>query len=377
MKRFGGLCRLAGVLGAVCLGAPAGASAITLGAVSSTDPGACQTGPNTAFFVQSTTAQTSPSYVVPAGGGLITSWSTSYGPPGAPVELLVTEPANGNTYQVVASDQENIPSPAPDSNVSTFQLAHPILVSAGDLLGLVYTGGSNSRCFFGSPSSGDTMAVGLGGSTGPGDPLISQTTFSSALVNVSASLIQSSDIAISGAAAPRTITRGNDGLLIFHVTAASGGTGTFSDTLPAGLRPALALAGSTGCSIAGQKVTCPSVSVPQTVTIVVRGATAGTYSDTAAVQSTITDPNPGNNHATTSVRVVAPPVPHCQVPNLQGAPLRVARAVLPLVHCRAGLVSVAASKTVPGGDVISTTPGAGATRPAGTKVAIEVSSGKP
>jgi beta-lactam-binding protein with PASTA domain len=65
----------------------------------------------------------------------------------------------------------------------------------------------------------------------------------------------------------------------------------------------------------------------------------------------------------------------CTVPNVKGKALAAAKNAIKAAHCAVGTVTQKASSTVKKGDVISTTPGAGAVKPKGTKVAITVSAG--
>jgi hypothetical protein len=75
-------------------------------------------------------------------------------------------------------------------------------------------------------------------------------------------------------------------------------------------------------------------------------------------------PNPGT-----------PAAPPCQVTKLAGAPLAVAKTVISAHNCAIGKTTKKASNKVPKGHVISTSPSAGKTLTAGTKVNIVVSSG--
>jgi hypothetical protein len=74
---------------------------------------------------------------------------------------------------------------------------------------------------------------------------------------------------------------------------------------------------------------------------------------------------------------VPPPAPPCQVTKLSGRLLAVAKSVIAGHNCKVGKTTKKASKKVRKGYVISTTPGPGSTRPAGTAVNIVVSSGPP
>jgi hypothetical protein len=152
-------------------------------------------------------------------------------------------------------------------------------------------------------------------------------------------------------------------------------TATFTDMVPAGLVPVTASAGSGSCDISGQSVSCTLNGVPTTVNVVVQGTSRGMHTDSGQVTSPLADSNPTNNVATATLAVVAPTSGVCQVANLRGAPLSVAKAVLRLLNCKVGKVRRAHSNRIPRGDVISTRPRAGKTARIGTKVAIRVSSG--
>jgi Domain of unknown function DUF11/PASTA domain len=371
VRRFIGLA--AGMV-LVGVSAPASAWGLTLGDLATTDPGACTAGTTTAWIVQATSGTAT--YVVPAGGGVITSWSTSFGPAGAPVGLVATSSFSGMSAVVRGVDSETLPTPIPASNVSTFTLAHPITVQAGDLIGLNYTGGSNTRCLIPGAAS-DNVNAGLGSAV-TGSTITTFTGLPNALVNVRVNLVQSVDLALAAAATPSAITRGDLAELTFPASGSPNASATFTDTLPAGLIPLAASAGAGSCAIAGQSVTCALPGVPTTVSIAVRGSSSGMYTDTGHLTSSVADPNPANNSASTTLAVVSPPpTPKCTVANLRGAPLSVAKAVLRLLNCRVGKVSRASSRQIPAGDVISTKPRSGRTAPVGTKVAIKVSSGKP
>jgi Domain of unknown function DUF11 len=359
--------------------APTAASAITLGSVATSSPGPCVIGPISAFLVQ--TGTESIPYSVPAGGGVITSWSMSFGPAGAPVTLLVTGPGSSGSlpaFTIAGFDAETVPSPVPAGNVATFTLGHPMFVQAGDLIGLYYTGNSNTACIYSSASSSDMIAAG-----GPAPPPAVGGTYTAAgsdtgaLINVSVNLLQSADMGLSGATAtPSAITTGGIADVAFPITSNVEAPGTFTDTLPTGLVPIIASVGGGSCTITGQSVSCPVSTKSATVKIAVQGSIPGTYTDAGQITGELSDPNPGNNSTSVTLAVVSPsPTPTCHVIKLKGAPIAVARAVLPLLNCKVGKISKASSKTVRKGDVISTSPGPGA-HPAGTKVSVKESSGR-
>jgi hypothetical protein len=90
-------------------------------------------------FVQESEARRVPSYAVPAGGGVITSWSTMAGPSGAEnFRFKVFRPTGDpDEYTVLAADSVKTLS---DGSLNTFPVR--IAVEAGDRLG----GYTNSYC---------------------------------------------------------------------------------------------------------------------------------------------------------------------------------------------------------------------------------------
>lgn len=352
------------------------ASALTLGSLASSDPGPCTLGASTAWILQTGTA--SIPYSVPAGGGMITEWSTSFGPAGAPVELVVTGPQSAGNYPVVGFDAETLPNPIPAGNVSSFTLANPIAVQAGDLIGLFYTGSSNTRCLYMGGAS-DTVAAGTSAPTNGGALTPVTASAPNILTNVTVNLIQSDDVGISGGP-PLATTVGSLAEFVFSLTGTPSSPSTVTDVLPPGLTPVDATTNGGSCSIGGQGVTCHSQATPGTVHVFALTTTAGTFSNLASVTGVISDPNPANNLASQLLTVSAPPAPPpatCKTIALAGAPLAIAKLVIPALNCTVGKVTSKASKTVHKGLVISTSPGAGATLAAGTAVNVFVSSGPP
>jgi hypothetical protein len=351
---------------------PPSASGLTLGDLATVDPGACALG-TTGWLIEqaSTTAQ----YVVPTGGGVITSWSTSFGPPSAPVELVVSSPFNSASPQtavVRGIDYESLPNPISADSVSTFTLAHPIAVQSGDLIGLEYTSGSSTRCSF-AGAGGDVIYVGYDPAN-PGGPLNTAIAGGGNLINVSVNLEQTAELGVAATVVPSAIARGDLAALTFRVSGDPIATATFTDTVPAGLIPVSALTDNGACDISGQSVSCTLKGVHSTVVVAVQGLSPGMYTNSGRITSTLPDPNPANNSGSASLAVVSR-TPNCRVPKLRGAPLPLAKAVLQLVNCQVGRVRKAASHRIRKGDVVSTRPGAGMSVPPGTKIAIRVSLG--
>lgn len=159
---------------------------------------------------------------------------------------------------------------------------------------------------------------------------------------------------------------------------------SFTDSVPAGLSIATAVAGNGACSTSGQQVTCTLSGLRPTqssaVSLIVTPASAGTFTNHAsvAVAAGFVDPVGSNNSAAATLQaasaaVATPPV-KCMVPSLKGTPVGVARHVLSLLHCKAGKVTKAHSKSIRKGNVIKTSPKAGSYT-ANRTIGLQVSSG--
>jgi hypothetical protein len=211
------------------------------------------------------------------------------------------------------------------------------------------------------------------------------TTTASRLLNVEVDLEQSTDVGVLSSATPATINAGGVGFLRFAISndGPSAGTATLVDSVPAGLSVIAAFIGSGTCTVFGQQVICATGAlVPGSSTpagIVVSAAGPGAFSNTGAVTSSIADPNPANNSATATLTVnpvALLPAAQCRVVALGSVPLTKAKAVLNVLGCAIGKVTRRPSAKIPKGDVISISPGP-SLQPAGTRVDIVQSSGKP
>ena len=119
-----------GVVAAIAVGA-VGLSLAPAGAVTNTTIG--QTGATNACGSDINVVQVSSlppvSYVVPAGGGLITSWSADSGTLGFSILLEVWRPAGGSNYKLVGTGP--LQTAAASTGVHTYALAPPIAVHCG------------------------------------------------------------------------------------------------------------------------------------------------------------------------------------------------------------------------------------------------------
>ena len=395
MRGRNGIRGAVGLTALVCglaLSAPAGA--VTVGQIAPSSGGTCSS-PGEVFAQPSSVA---PSYTIPAGGGVIDHWSmaTFGASAGASVSLLVLTPLSNTSYQIDSFNTQTLPNPlpTPPGSTVTFTPATPIDAPAGTVLGLYSGTPSGAECVF-SGSSTDQYILG-----GPFSVPASSETYTflgspsnGSRLNVAANLVQTVDAGLTTAAFPTVATAGGIGAFTFSLsnTGVSTGTANFSDSIPNGLSIISAAAGSGTCSTLSQLVSCsislaPGASVP--ISIVFSTSTAGTFTNTGTVTTSLADPNPGNNAATASmtVQAVTPPATtpptvrtpaiSCHVISLKRLPLAVAKSILTALSCRPGAVSKKSSTSVPKGSVISTSPGPGS-HPAGTTVKLTVSSGRP
>jgi Domain of unknown function DUF11 len=186
-----------------------------------------------------------------------------------------------------------------------------------------------------------------------------------------------------GAAGPANAAVGFPALL--SATVSNGGPASgpvdFTDHVPAGLTVVSAVAGAGACSSSGQVVNCtvtrldPGQSSP--VNIIVTPTSAGSYANPMSVTAGhgLIESNPANNTTSATLSVAPKSVPaSCVVPALKLTPLSVAKRVLNLLHCKAGKVGHAHSKSVRKGLVIKTSPKPG-TYASGKVVGLQVSSG--
>jgi len=241
--------------------------------------------------------------------------------------MLVLRSAGAGAYTVVGSDSETLPSPIPANHISSFPLATPILVQAGDVLGLALAGTSETACLY-EGAAGDTVGAGHSGALTPGSSLLAISSVPNDRLNVAGELTQVVDLSLAQSVTPAT---GGPGVALITLT--PGGPGplgvpsTVSDIVPAGLTILGAgVSGSGSCSVAGQTVTCSLASLPASagaaIDIVVSSAAPGTYTNQALITPAIPDSNPANNTASGTLTVTAPnPPATCTVISLKGATL--------------------------------------------------------
>jgi hypothetical protein len=159
----------------------AGSAAVTIGATGGSATADC---PPNFTWAQDSSAVGSPSYVVPPGGGVITSWSHDRGPASATAQLRlkVFRKTGPDTYLTVGqSDFETLTA----AGVNTF--ATRVQVEGGDLAGFRLAG-ANTSC----RRSGSTGDVAVASGPGQPDPPIGSSIFLTStgafLLNLSATV---------------------------------------------------------------------------------------------------------------------------------------------------------------------------------------------
>jgi uncharacterized repeat protein (TIGR01451 family) len=342
-------------------------------------------------------------YVVPSSSlpQALTQWSinASGAAAGTQAELVVLSvDTTAMQITVVGTDTETLSTTnVAADGVETFNLISPIPVQPGDVIGLYFPGSTapgitcdwsdgsieestSGLALSSAPTTGETITPGS--DSGPGE------SDSNSLLNLGATLAPLTyDAGVSLSSGPSAAVVGQPAVLSATVTnhGPLGGPVTFTDPVPSGLTVESATVGSGSCSVSAAVniVTCTTgvlqagQSAP--VVIVVKPTAAQSYQDsgTVSLPGGATDPNSGNNTASTTLVVSkVPAAPKCVVPKLGGEPLTVVKQILPLLNCKLGKVKKATSKSVAKGDVIATNPRAGSYA-AGKSIGLTVSSGKP
>ena len=319
---------------------------------------------------------------VPAGGGRISSWSTATtgSMSGSVVQLVVLRPTGSGSFTVIAVDSRTLPTPLPASGVATFNLAVPIPVQGGDLIGLNVQSGSVLLGWTSGPSTDTTKGVE---SSPPAPPATGQTVeptgppMLDTQVNLSAFVSQSTDVGVTTSAGPARPSVGNLAVLQSSVTSSEPGVPvTFTDSVPAGLTINSAVAGGGSCSVSGQTVSCtipsvnPGSSTPVDVLVTPRATGNYTNNVSVAPPTGFTDPNRANNTASATLSVRNFATNACTVPNLRRTSAPVAKRVLKQLGCKVK-IKRKNGRGVPKGTVLKTKPKPG-TYKLGRKITVIV-----
>lgn len=268
------------------------------------------------------------SYVVPATG-VLTSWSTNAAPGGGQSQgFKVFRPTGGGNFQVVGEDA---PRTLTGGTVNTFAVNIP--VQAGDVIGVLYVGGSETACSFLTGNPGDVLAY-RSGSAPVGGTFTAEDIEEERRLNVSATLLPPPAITAIGPAsgsvkgATVVITGAN----FAHVSGVSfGPVAAQSITVD-----------SENQITAVSPVASAIQSVPVTVT---------TQAGTAASPQSFTYKG-------------------CSVPNLAGKKLKAAKKKLRKRGCGVGKVKMRGDATAKTGKVVKQNPKPGRLLAPGTKVKL-------
>lgn len=328
---------LSGCLGLLTAGSASAATTIGQNGAG----GAGTTGAGT--FIQTATGPGVPSYVVPGGGGVITSWSFSAGSTADEQDRLkvVRQTATANEFYVVGEGALETMTP---SALNTFLVRIP--VRAGDFLGLYTVDGNDSTVpahvtgntdayiantdpspnttFTGTPESSSGEAYNVSATVEPDadhDGWGDETQDKCVGVTGSVQGCPKADLSITKTASARTVLRGRS--VTYTLTATNNGpdpapNAVVKDTLPSGasLVSASASRGScAGTSIVRCNVGTLASGATRTVTLNVRMASVGSKTDTATVSSATLeqaadnangagDTSSANNSASTTTSVV-------------------------------------------------------------------------
>jgi uncharacterized repeat protein (TIGR01451 family) len=334
----------AGLSGCIVLLASGSASAATtIGQNGASGPGTCGAG-NT--FIQTGTATGVPSYAVPAGGGVITSWSFQAGSTTDEHDKLKIVRSNGTANQFVVVGESALEAMTP-STLNTFQLRMP--VQAGDLIGLFTVDGND--CVVSTHTPGNTDLYIAGADPAPGTTFTGIPESSSGeAYNVSAVVepdadndgwgddtqdkcvgatgsvqgCPKADLSITETVNASAVVR--DGTVTYRMTAQNSGPDpaphtVVTDSLPPGATVVSATASSGSC-VAAAAVSCDvgtlASGATAMVTLVVKMSRVGAATDTATVGSATLDSaaarasgagdtNAANNSASTTTAVVTVP----------------------------------------------------------------------
>ena len=260
-------------------------------------------------------------YTVPAGGaGYLTQWqtNTALARPGSQVTFTVLAPTSKHSsYLVAGFDAETLPNPLPAGHLITFNIAQPILVGPGALIGLWASPDSGADCVFAGGATPAAASVALLGKPLPGPFLpgekvsVVSTDGPGVRVNVAAVLVHYQDAAVQALSVRSKPAVGRRTVLTFAVfdRGPSVVPIRFTDLVSRGLKVDSVAARRESCAVHGHRVSCVISRLRRgersLVRIVVTPTAAGHYSNTASVNNAarVADPNHANNRSSTALTV--------------------------------------------------------------------------
>jgi hypothetical protein len=308
------------------------AQALTIGQLAPTNPPAtCHH--NSEYDEVQVKVASGPGYVVPAPGGVITSWSTNAAEgAGQSLGLKIFRPSALGTYTIVGQDG---PQPLVPSVLNTFTASIP--VQAGDVIG-VHTPPTLAipeACFFRTISNEDQLAY-QSGSLGVGGTFVGEELPEGKLrLNVSATVLPPPTI---GAVTPTS------GSILGGTSVAITGS-NFADVkaVSFGATPAQSFVINSESQITAVAPASTTLAdVPLTVT---------TIAGTATSPSTFAYEG-------------------CVVPKLNGKELKAAKKKLKAADCKIGTVTKKEGATAKTGKVKKQSPKAGKILAPGSKVKV-------
>jgi Domain of unknown function DUF11 len=354
-----------------------------------------------AVFVQAVDSNRSPTYAVPAGGGVITSWTVQFENVTAEgdIELKLFEPLGGDSYKLVGEATGH-------ALIGEHARTYParISVAGGVRLGIRAPSSNTSvgTDFDGTVQDPGDIRIKLGDPAIGSTLTVSEFAYSSRLA-LSAVVEPDADqdgwgdtsqdacpadpgrhaapcvtdLSLTLGASPATIAQGGaavvSGVVNATLSTASGATATA--VLPPGLELIAGQASGGACG-GTVTVTCPLGDVapgaPANAVLAVRGIQPGAQPVAASVASSTPDADAGNDGASATIAVTAAPPPpeRCVVPPLRGLTRKGARKLLKAFSCALGKVTVKRKPRHGRLRVRSSRPRAASRAAAGTKVAI-------
>lgn len=273
------------------------------------------------------------SYTVPAGGGVITSWSNrAESLDHGQIKLKIYRPsAEANHLTVIA---ESAPEAITPDRLNTYSTYIP--VEAGDLLGMTRTAGTSASVFFFSMAPGDKLAQAQGADDPPG----SSTTFApaqpDARLDLSAVLRQQP--AVSSIDTSSGPIAGGTPVTI------SGHEFTAATAVSFGLTPAASF----------------TVDSETQITAISPAAAPGPVDLTVTTPLGRSPAVPADNFTYTA----------CVVPKLRGHRLKATRKKVKKADCKLGMVRKRRNATAATGEVVKQNPKPGKALPPGTTVQV-------
>lgn len=256
LSRFSSVVVAAALVGclSLVLAASAGAATTTIGQTT----GATTCG-SFGYSEAETSTGAAPAYAVPAGDGLITSWSTlASSDTNDVVQLRVYRATSTPGEYLVVAD--SAPEALTPSVVNTFP-TH-VVVEPGDVIGINIVAGTGPNCDIPTSNSGDVMTQFNPDTTAPGGTETGTETFTSYRADMSATVGPLTSTAV--ACSPSSVTAGKPSSCTATVTTNGSGsppTGTvsFSDNAGGAFNPA-----SRSCTLGAASGSSSSCSVSYT-----------------------------------------------------------------------------------------------------------------